>query len=116
MNRALGVLEHHYPRSAAYLVTFVGYGLPDFGRLPGGLVSCHMPRLASDVGPTDVSPAPRRQTPAVPDAIADPTDCAKTRPRQKYAKLCYAGRSTRVVAAAQLKTRPVSSVGRASPW
>ena len=50
-------------------MTFVGYGLPDFGRLPGGLVSRHMLRLASDASPTDVSPVPRRRTPAVPDAI-----------------------------------------------
>jgi len=110
------VLEHNYPWDAARLVTFVGYGLPYFGRLPGRLVFRQLPRLASNAGPTDVSPAPRRRTPAVPDAIVGLTDCAKTRPRQKYAKLCYAGRSTRVVAAAQLKTRPVSSVGRASPW
>ena len=52
-------------------MTFVAYGLPYFGRLPGGrtgsLVARHMPRLASDAsryvleeaqpGPTDVSPA-----------------------------------------------------------
>ena len=110
------MLEHNYPWDAARLVTFVGYGLPYFGRLPGRLVFRQLPRLASNAGPTDVSPAPRRRTPAVPDAIVGLTDCAKTRPRQKYAKLCYAGRSTRVVPATQLKTRPVSSVGRASPW
>ena len=71
MNRALGVLERFYPWGAAHLVTFVAYGLPYFGRLPGGpqgrLVSRHMPRLLSDTsryvleeaepGPTDVSPA-----------------------------------------------------------
>ena len=112
----LRMLEHYHLRGAAHLVTFVGYGLPYFGRLPGGLVFRQLLRPASDAGPTDVSPAPCRRTPAVPDAVVGPTDCAKTRPRQKYAKLCYAGRSTRVVAAAQLKTRPVSSVGRASPW
>ena len=52
MTRAWGVLERFYPWGAAHLVTFVAYGLPYFGRLPGGrrghLVSRHMPRLASD--------------------------------------------------------------------
>ena len=71
MDRALRVLERFYPWGAAHLVTFVAYGLPYFGRLPGGprgrLVSRHMPRLRSDTsryvleeavpGPTDVSPA-----------------------------------------------------------
>jgi hypothetical protein len=71
MHRVLGELERHYPWGAAGLVTFVGYGLPYFRRLPGGLsgrlVARHMPRLASDParyaleeavpGPTDVSPA-----------------------------------------------------------
>jgi hypothetical protein len=69
MNRVLAALEQYYPWGAAHLVTFVGYGLPYFGRLRGGttgrLVSGHMPRLASAtsryvleeavVGPTDVS-------------------------------------------------------------
>jgi hypothetical protein len=65
MARALGLLERFYRWSAAELVTFVGYGLPYFGRLPGSLVAAHMPRLASDTaryvleearpGPTDVS-------------------------------------------------------------
>ena len=67
MNRALGLLEQHYPWGASHLVTFVAYGLPYFGRLPRNLVARHVPRLASDVGrpvleearpgPTDVSPA-----------------------------------------------------------
>ena len=48
MNRALGVLEQHYPWGAAHLLAFVAYGLPYFGRLPGSLVARHMPRLASD--------------------------------------------------------------------
>ncbi len=67
MNRALGLLEQFYPWGATGLVTFVAYGLPYFGRLPGGhLVARHMPRLAADPrryvleeaqpGPTDVSP------------------------------------------------------------
>ena len=71
MNRVLGRLEQFYPWGATHLVTFVAYGLPYFGRLPGGraghLVSRQMPRLAADPGryaleealpgPTDVSPA-----------------------------------------------------------
>ena len=67
MNRALSVLEQHYPWGASHLVTFVAYGLPYFGRLPRNLVARHVPRLASDAGrpvleearpgPTDVSPA-----------------------------------------------------------
>ena len=71
MDRVLAALEQVYPWGAANLVTFVSYGLPYFGRLPGGLhgspVSGHMPRLLSDhsqyvlqeavPGPTDVSPA-----------------------------------------------------------
>ena len=67
MSRALAVLERIYPWGATHLVTFVAYGLPYFGRLPGSLVARHMPRLASDAsryvleearpGPTDVSPA-----------------------------------------------------------
>lgn len=70
MDRVLGALERAYPWGAAGLVTFVAYGLPYFGRLPGGLtgplVARHMPRLAADhsryvleeaqPGPTDVSP------------------------------------------------------------
>ena len=46
MNRALGVLEQHYPWGATHLVTFVAYGLPYFGRLPRSLVARHVPRLA----------------------------------------------------------------------
>ncbi len=67
MDRVLAVLERAYPWGATHLVTFVAYGLPYFGRLPGALVSRHMPRLVSDAsrpaleeavpGPTDVSPA-----------------------------------------------------------
>lgn len=71
LNRVLDALERFYPWGAAGLTTFVAYGLPYFGRLPGGLagplVARHMPRLTSDArryvleearpGPTDVSPA-----------------------------------------------------------
>jgi hypothetical protein len=70
MRRALRRLERSYPWGAASLLTFAAYGLPYFGRLPGGrrghLVASHMPRLLSDTsryaleeavpGPTDVSP------------------------------------------------------------
>ena len=71
MDRVLGALERYYPWGAANLVTFVAYGLPYFGLLPGGvkgkLVASHMPRLLTDKsryvleeavpGPTDVGPA-----------------------------------------------------------
>lgn len=71
MGRVLQVLEQYYPWGAGGLVTFVGYGLPYFTRLPGGLrgtlVRRQMPRLLTDrnryvleeavPGPTDVSAA-----------------------------------------------------------
>ena len=44
MNRALGVLEQHYPWGATHLVTFVVYGLPSFGRLPGSPLARRVPR------------------------------------------------------------------------
>jgi hypothetical protein len=66
MNRALALLEQAYPWGATGLATFVAYGLPYFGRLPGRHVARHLPRLAADParsvleeaqpGPTDVSP------------------------------------------------------------
>ena len=69
--RAGGARASSIRGARRHLVTFVAYGVPYFGRLPGGLtgslVSAHMPRLASDSsryvleeavpGPTDVSPA-----------------------------------------------------------
>jgi hypothetical protein len=45
---ALGTIERVYPWSPGGIFTFVSYGLPYFNRLPGDLVSGHMPRLASD--------------------------------------------------------------------
>ena len=64
---ALATIEDHYSFSPKGLFTFVSYGLPYFNRLPAGLVSSQMPKLASDPtrwvleeavpSPTDVSPA-----------------------------------------------------------
>jgi hypothetical protein len=85
---------------AAHVVTFVATGCPTSAGCPAGWcpATCH--GWASDAGPTDVSPAPRRRTPAVQDAVTGLDRHAKTRPRPKYAKLCYARRGTRVVPAA----------------
>ena len=71
LSNALNTLEAAYQFAAAGILTFVSYGIPYFGRLPGGmtgsLVSANMPRLASNTsrfaleeavpGPTDVSSA-----------------------------------------------------------
>jgi hypothetical protein len=50
--RALDVVERRYPFRPNGVFTSIGYGLPYFNRLPGGitgpLVSSHMPRLVSD--------------------------------------------------------------------
>jgi hypothetical protein len=68
--RALATIEAHYPFRASGVFTLLAYGVPYFGRLPGGiagaLVAAHMPRLISEPeryaleealpGPTDVSP------------------------------------------------------------
>jgi hypothetical protein len=67
---ALDTIESHYPFSPQGVFTFVGYGIPYFKRLPGGmrgpLVQRLVPRLLSDrtrlaleeavPSPTDVSP------------------------------------------------------------
>jgi hypothetical protein len=67
LSKALATIEATYPFAASGILTFIAYGIPYFRRLPGSLVSSHMPRLASDTsrfaleeavaGPTDVSPA-----------------------------------------------------------
>ena len=68
---ALDTIESRYPFSPQGVFTFVGYGIPYFRRLPGGmkgpLVQRHVPRLRSDLNrlaleeavpsPTDVSPS-----------------------------------------------------------
>src|SRR2546428_8054150 len=68
---ALDTIESRYPFSPQGVFTFVGYGIPYFKRLPGGmkgpLVQRHVPRLRSDLNrlaleeavpsPTDVSPS-----------------------------------------------------------
>jgi hypothetical protein len=67
---ALDTIESRYPFSPQGVFTFVGYGIPFFKRLPGGmrgpLVQRYAPRLLSDrtrlaleeavPSPTDVSP------------------------------------------------------------
>ncbi|MFD5428562.1 hypothetical protein [Streptomyces sp. NPDC127084] len=76
LSSALSTIERAYAFSPSGVFTFVAYGLPYFGKLPGGLhgplVSAHMPRLRSSTrryvleeavaGPTDVSPANPRIT------------------------------------------------------
>jgi hypothetical protein len=67
LDRALATIEAAYAFAPQGIFTFVAYGIPYFRRLPDGLVSEHMPRLAADhrrfvleeavPGPTDVSPA-----------------------------------------------------------
>jgi len=68
---ALDTIESRYPFSPQGVFTFVGYGIPYFKRLSGGmkgsLVQRHVPRLRSDLNrlaleeavpsPTDVSPS-----------------------------------------------------------
>jgi hypothetical protein len=83
---ALNTIEANYPFAAGGVITFIGYGLPYFNRLPGGLngslVAGRMPRLASNhnrfvleeavPSPTDVSPQNpgiTKQTFNVPVAI-----------------------------------------------
>ena len=109
LNRVLAALEQYYPWGAAHLVTFLGYGLPYFGRFPGGakgsLVSGHMPRLASDharyvleeaqAGPTDVSPSNpgvRKRRYNV-DVVIEPTTCCSRCAviRRASSRMCLPG-------------------------
>src|SRR5215472_17918820 len=50
--QALAIVEQSLPFSPSGIFTFVGYGIPYFNKLPGGmtgaLVSSRMPRLAKD--------------------------------------------------------------------
>src|SRR6202022_4722664 len=68
---ALATIESRYPFSPQGVFTFVGYGIPYFKRLPGGMkgwvVQRHVPRFRPDLtrlalrdavpSPTDVSPS-----------------------------------------------------------
>ena len=72
LTHALEVVDQTYPFRPSGVFTAIGYGLPYFTRLPGGvtgpLMSHHLPRLISDPtryafeeavpGPTDVGGAP----------------------------------------------------------
>jgi hypothetical protein len=85
LTRALEVIEQTYPFRPNGMFTAIGYGLPYFTRLPGGmtgpLISRYLPRLASDPtrfaleeavpGPTDVGggPGATKQTFNVPVRI-----------------------------------------------
>jgi hypothetical protein len=85
LTRALKVIEQTYPFRPNGMFTAIGYGLPYFTRLPGGmtgpLISRYLPRLASDPtrfafeeavpSPTDVggSPGTTKQTFNVPVRI-----------------------------------------------
>lgn len=70
---ALDVVEQAYPFRPNGVFTTVGYGLPYFARLPGGitgaLVSSHLPRLVD---------APSRF--AFEEAVPGPTDVGGSRP------------------------------------
>jgi hypothetical protein len=70
---ALDVVEQTYPFRPNGVFTTVGYGLPYFARLPGGitgaLVSSHLPRLVD---------APSRF--AFEEAVPGPTDVGGSRP------------------------------------
>ena len=71
--RALDVVEQIYPFRPNGVFTTIGYGLPYFARLPGGitgaLVSSHLPRLAN---------APTRF--AFEEAVPGPTDVGGSHP------------------------------------
>jgi hypothetical protein len=86
LSNALNGIESSYAFSPSGLFTFVSYGLPYFGRLPGGLngalVSNNMPRLLANTsryaleeavpGPTDVhavNPSIHKETFNVPVVI-----------------------------------------------
>ena len=70
---ALDMVERTYPFRPKGVFTAIGYGLPYFNRLPGGitgsLVSTHLPRLVSD---------PNRF--ALEEAVPGPTDVGGSRP------------------------------------
>jgi hypothetical protein len=73
LDKALATLEATYAFSASGVFTSVAYGLPYFGRLPGGvtgtLVGSRMPRLLSD---------PARS--AFEEAVPGPTDVHASNP------------------------------------
>ena len=70
---ALETIEERYPFSPQGIFTFVGYGIPYFKRLPGGmrgpLVQRNIPRLLSD-----------RSRFALEEAVPSPTDVSRLNP------------------------------------
>ena len=70
---ALDTIESRYPFSPQGVFTFVGYGIPYFNRLPGGmkgpLVQQHVPRLLSN-----------RNRLALEEAVPSPTDVSPSNP------------------------------------
>jgi hypothetical protein len=70
---ALDTIESRYPFSPQGVFTFVGYGIPYFTRLPGGmkgpLVQRHVPRLLSN-----------RNRFALEEAVPSPTDVSRVNP------------------------------------
>jgi hypothetical protein len=73
LTRALSVVERTYPFSPRGVLTVIGYGLPYFERLPGGvggpLFEGTVPRLISDAG-----------RPALEEAVPGPTDVGPANP------------------------------------
>ncbi len=66
---ALNTIEAKHPFSPTGVFTFISYGIPYFDRLPGSLVSRHMPRLLSD-----------RSRLALEEAVPSPTDVSSVNP------------------------------------
>ena len=76
LERALATLESAYPFSAQGLFTYVGYGVPYFSLLPGGitgpLARSAIPRLLTDetrLAFEEAAPAPTDVTPANPSIV-----------------------------------------------
>ena len=70
---ALDTIESRYPFTPQGVFTFVGYGIPYFKRLPGGmrgpLVQQHVPRLLSE-----------KSRLALEEAVPSPTDVSRSNP------------------------------------
>jgi hypothetical protein len=76
LGNALATIESAYQFAASGIITFISYGIPYFNRLPGSLVSSHMPRLTSD-----------NSRFALEEAVPSPTDVSSANPgitKQKF--------------------------------